>query len=239
MFWKKKQSAAVGVGSGGMGAAVSETAGKPASHLKVVKEKGDKLPGPRLLPGFVQKYLVERYSMDSGLANIIMGVRHPRPESEGISDCRIFDNSEAEALGLKVHDFDSLNDRPDLILFEGWFDEHSKKVDLTEKRTMDNNVPLLTESEILQKIEALNEPGSTVYFYQSRGPNVGGPLGRGVAIVELNPDYEKAGKGKKYNICASNAFRMEPCGKRAKVWDSNKSKDIAKWIRESHTKRSY
>ncbi|MFH1491633.1 MAG: hypothetical protein ABII06_22205, partial [Pseudomonadota bacterium] len=168
-----------------------------------------------------------------------MIVRRPRPESEEISDCRIFDNSEAEALGLKVHDFDSLNDHPELSLYEGWLDEHAKKVELTEKRKMDYNVPLFTESEILQKIEALSEPGSTVYFYQSRGPNVGGPLGRGVAVVELNPDYKKTGKGKKYSICGSNAFRMEPCGKRTKVWDSNKPKDIAKWIKESHGKRIY
>ena len=239
MFWKKKQAAAVGIGSGCMGEVMSETAGKPASHLKVVKDKEEKLPGPRLLPGFVQKYIVQRYAMDPEIAKIIMMVRRPRSQSPGISDCRVFDNAEVEALNLKVHDFDSLNDRPDLILYEGWFDEHSKEVDVTEKRKMDDDVPLLTESEIVQKIEALSEPGSTVYFYQSRGPNVGGPLGRGVTIVELNADHAKNGKGKKYSIHASSAFRMEPCGKRSKLWDSNKPKDIATWIKESHRKRTY
>ncbi len=27
-----------------------------------------------------------------------------------------------------------------------------------------------------------------IFFYQARGPAVGGPLGRGAAIVEINPN---------------------------------------------------
>jgi len=99
-------------------------------------------------------------------------------------------------------------------------------------------VPLFTETEIQQKIEALAEPGSTTFFYQARGPAVGGPLGRGAAIVELNPDYLTK-KGRKYIVYTANVVGMEPAGKRQKLFGSNKPKEIAKWIKEAHHKRAY
>ena len=98
--------------------------------------------------------------------------------------------------------------------------------------------PSLLIAEILQRIEALSEPGSQVFFYQARGPAVGGPLGRGAAVVELNPDYLTK-KGKKYIIYTANVVGMEPVSKRQKLYDSNKPKDIAKWVKTAHHKRAY
>ena len=47
---------------------------------------------------------------------------------------------------------------------------------------MDYDVPIMAFREIHQKIEALHEPVSSVFFYQAQGPAEGGPWGRGAAI---------------------------------------------------------
>ena len=204
---------------------------------KPPQPKVEKLPGPKPMPGLVEKHLIAEYKMDPGLAQILKSVVRRSPKAEKALDCRIFDESEAEAREVQIKDYTSLDEHPELILYEGWFDDESKHVELEEKKKLIYDVPLFTETEILQKIEALSEPGSTVFFYQARGPAVGGPLGRGAAIVELNPNYPA--KGKKYIIYTANVVGTEPAPNRQKLFDSNKPKDIAKWVKEAHHKRAY
>ncbi len=52
-----------------------------------------------------------------------------RPKSEGSTACdvRIFSKWAAEEKKLTVANFSSLDDHPDLILLEGWFDKKTKK----------------------------------------------------------------------------------------------------------------
>ena len=205
---------------------------------KPPQPKVEKLPGPKPMPGLVEKHLIAEYKMDPDLVKILKAVVRRSPKAEKAFGCRIFDESEAEASEVQIKDYTSLDGHPELILYEGWFDEGSKHVELEEKKKVSYDVPLFTETEILQKIEALTELGSTVFFYQARGPAVGGPLGRGAAIVELNPDYLTK-KGRKYIIYTANVVGMEPVSNRQKLYDSNKPKDIAKWIKDAHHKRAY
>jgi len=95
------------------------------------------------------------------------------------------------------------------------------------------DVVILTKEEILQKVEALKEPGETVFFYLGASPAKGGPLGQGAAVVELNPNYPGK-KQKKYILYTANVDGMQPVGKGNRLFDSNKSKDIANWIKERH-----
>jgi hypothetical protein len=196
-----------------------------------------KLPGPRGIPGLVQNFLVTKGKIDSDLVGILKAVVGSRPGEEKAFNIRIFDESEAGAKKIQVKDYDSLNEHPDLIIYEGWFNEAAKQVELEEKKAMPSTI-IFTEAEIQQKIEALSEPGSTVFFYQARGPAQGGPLGMGCAVIELNPNYPKK-KGKKYIIYTADVIDMQPVGKGQKLFDSNKSKDVARWIKEAHHKRLY
>lgn len=205
---------------------------------EATKKKVEKLPGPKKIPGLVEKHLITEYKMDASLVPILMVVVRKSPRAEKAFDCRIFDPAEAEANKVQIKDYTSLDEHPDLILYEGWFDENSKRVELEEKKKISCDVPLFTETEIMQKIEALTEPGSTVFFYQARGPAVGGPLGRGAAIVELNPNYPGK-KGKKFILYTANVLGMEPVASKQKLFDSDKPKEIAKWIKEAHHKRMY
>ena len=229
MFWKKQQETA-------------PVSGEPKAEVppqaKAEKSKIEKLPGPKQIPGLVEKLLIANYKIDADIVHILKIVVRKRPQTERTFDCRIFDQSEAEASEILIKDYTSLDEHPDLILYEGWFDEGSKHAEIEEKKKLISDVPLFTETEIQQKIEALTEPGSTVFFYQARGPAVGGPLGRGATIVELNPNYPGK-KAKKYIIYTANVIGMEPVAKKQKSFDSDKPKEIAKWVKDAHHKRMY
>ncbi len=68
-----------------------------------------------------------------------------------------------------VKSYSSLDEKPEAIIWEGEYDEGSKKVDLIEKNKLTWNTTIYTEAEIKQKIEALTQPGSTVFFLPSPG----------------------------------------------------------------------
>jgi len=214
MFWKKKSS---------------------SSEEEAKKEK---LPGPKEVPGPVQNHLAAERKMDSEWLRFLKAVVRNSPKGERTFDMRIFDPAEAEAKKVQVKDYTSLDEYPDLIVYEGWFDEVSKKVELEEKKEVISDVPILTEGEIQQKIEGLSEPGSTVFFYMAKGPKRGGPLAMGAAVIELNPSYPGK-KQKKYIVYTNDVIDMQPIGKGDKLFDSDKPKDIARWIKGAHHKRLY
>lgn len=95
------------------------------------------------------------------------------------------------------------------------------------------DITIFTKAEIQQKIEALSEPGDTVFFYLAGSPSSGGPLGRGAAVVELNPNYPGK-KQKKYIVYTDDVDGTQLVGKKQKAFDSDKPKDIANWVKERH-----
>jgi len=203
---------------------------------KSAKEEG-KLSGPKEIPGTVQNYLVAEGKMDPDLVRLLRGVERKSTNGAGFN-IRIFDNSEAIAKQVEVKDYTSLDECPGLILYEGWFDEGAKQVKLEEKTKVNWDTPIFTQVEIQQKIESLKEPGNTIFFYTARGGKHGGPLGMGAAVIELNPDFPGQ-KQKKYNVYTVDVIDMQPANKGAKSFDSDKPKDIARWIKNLHDKRAY
>jgi hypothetical protein len=96
-------------------------------------------------------------------------------------------------------------------------------------------VQIFSEKEIYDKIVGLTEPGSTVYFYLSGSPAAGGPLGRGAAVVEVNPAYPGK-KQKKYNVYVDDVNVEQLAGKKQRLFDSDSPKEIAQWIKDRHYK---
>lgn len=96
---------------------------------------------------------------------------------------------------------------------------------------------IFTKAEIQSEIEALTEPGKTIFFFLAGSPCEGGPLDRGAAVVELNPNYPGK-KQHKYNLYVSNVENNEPIDKKLLLFDSDKSKTVAEWIKERHYIRS-
>ncbi|MCX5919655.1 MAG: hypothetical protein NTX30_23660, partial [Deltaproteobacteria bacterium] len=180
---------------------------------------------------------VAERKMDPDLAKFLMAVEQ-KSKTGATFNIRVFDDSEAIAKKVKVKDYTSLDESPDLIIYEGWFDVGAKQVKLEEKKKVNWDTPVFTQAEIQRKIEALKEPGSTVFFYTNRGGKHGGPLGMGAAIIELNPNYPGK-KEKKYNIYNVDVIDMEPAPKGRKAHDGDKPKEIARWVKSLHDKRAY
>jgi hypothetical protein len=203
---------------------------------KKAKEEG-KLSGPKAIPGPVLNYLVAEKKMDPDLVKLLKAVE--RKSITGAAfNIRVFDDSEAIARKVQVKDYTSLDECPDLIIYEGWFDERAKQVKLEEKKKVNWDTPIFTQAEIQQKIEAITEPSKTVFFYAARGGKRGGPLGMGASVIEVNPNYPGK-KQKKYIVYTTDVIDIEPVGKGDKLFDSDKPKDIARWVKDGHHKRMY
>jgi hypothetical protein len=203
---------------------------------KSAKEEG-KLSGPKAIPGSVLNYLVAERKMDPDLVKLLKAVER-KSTTEAAFNIRVFDDSEAIARQVQVKDYTSLDECPDLIIYEGWYDERAKQVKLEEKKKVNWDTPIFTPAEIQQKIEAISEPGDMVFFYTGRGGRHGGPLGMGAAVIELNPNYPGK-KQKKYIVYMADVIDMQPVGKGDKLFDSDKPKDIARWVKDGHHKRIY
>ncbi len=203
---------------------------------KSEKEEG-KLSGPKETPALVRNYLVAERKMDPDLVKFLRAVMH-KSATGATFDIRVFDPSEATARKVKVMDYTSLDECPDLIIYDGWFDEGAKQVKLEEKKKVNWDTPILTQDEIQLKIEAVKKPGETVFFYMARGSKNGGPLGMGAAVIELNPNYPGK-KQKKYIVYTADVIDMQPVGKGDKLQDFDKPKDIASWVKQAHHNRMY
>ncbi len=99
MFWKKKES----------------------------KEIGEKLPGPRDIPELVGRFLVVQKKKDPDWVWRLKGVILPTEKKKAFF-CRVFDEGQVTRAGLKIKDWNSLNDHPELIIWEGYFDRETNEV---------------------------------------------------------------------------------------------------------------
>lgn len=241
MFWRKKKQVEVAVeispastGAADIGTAPVASAGATPAGVKVDTGKVEKLPGPKMIPELVGNHLIKEMGKDAGWVWRLSVVMRPRGGGGKGQDIRIFASHEAEAKRVKVKNYMSLDEHPELIIFEGWFDKDKKKVELEEKRVMPK-ITIYTEKEIQQQIEAMTKPGSKIHFYLAASPASGGPLERGAAVVELNPKYPAKGQ-KKYSLSAISVEGTELTSKGFKMFDSDKPKDIARWIKERHFK---
>lgn len=110
-FWEKKQE---GTAPGG-----AETG---------------KYPGPKRIHETVGRYLVVKLQADPDWVWNLKAVERPRPESKTAVDVRVYDESRTASKNVVIKDYRSLDAHPDLILYEGWFDKKTMKVEITEKK---------------------------------------------------------------------------------------------------------
>jgi hypothetical protein len=195
-----------------------------------------KLPGPGEISSLVKTFMINNLKVDADAPNFLQAVLKPVGRKEDkCFEIRIFDPDEAMAIEYNVKDYTSLDSAPQLIFYEGNYSEKSKQCTLQKKRRPDFNIDLFSEDKILKDIEAIKEPGNSLFFFTSSGPSSGGPLGRGAAIIVL----QSAQPGKKpcYSIYSSNVIDMKPVDKKVPVFESSSARDIAKWAKTMHIKR--
>jgi len=93
---------------------------------KQVKEGEVKLPGPKTIHHLPGRHMVtEEHKDPNWVWNLKQVVR---PAGKKAFYCRIFSEGQAAQAGVKVKDWTTLDDHPDLILWEGYFDEKTNIV---------------------------------------------------------------------------------------------------------------
>jgi len=235
MFWKKWKKKLAG--------------GEPS------KPEAENLPGPRSIEELVGRQMVADLKLDPDWTWQLRSVVHRRTGGPHRFDFRVFSETQVAAKKMKVKDYTFFDNYTDLILYQGWFDKVSMEVHFEENKPMavpvtveaaaatsagvtppaSCEVQIFTEQEIWQKIIGLSGPSSIVFFYLARGPALGGPLGRGAAIVELNPNYPGK-KQKRYIFYTDDVDGGKPAGNRQKMFDSDSSREITKYIKERKVK---
>jgi hypothetical protein len=96
--------------------------------------KSSKLPKPKDVPPVVGQYLVVTMGLDPDWVWRLKAVTRPQADSNSRRDIRIFDESAAIVRKVAVRDYNTLEDHPKLILYEGWFDKVSGAIKI-EKNT--------------------------------------------------------------------------------------------------------
>jgi hypothetical protein len=107
MFWKKKP-------------AVEEPS----------KPKVEKLPKPKDIPELVGRYLIRQMKKDPDWVWKLKGVVRQRSEDKDAFDFRVFDEAQVAAKKVAIKDYTSLDEHPDLILYQGRFDKKSGEVQI-------------------------------------------------------------------------------------------------------------
>ena len=193
----------------------------------------EELTGPQQIPAVVSKHLILWKKVDPFWIPQLKAVVRSDLTSRKAFDIRIFDEDEARAKGIAVHNYYSFDEFEELLLYEGWFNPEIAYVSLTEKAGLgiDPYHTIFSQPEIWMKVSILHEPGSTVFFYLAGGPMCGGPLGKGAAIVELNPGYPYKDHNR-YVVYVSDVDRMKPNGNRIRLFASDSARQVANWINE-------
>jgi hypothetical protein len=62
-----------------------------------------------------------------------LAVSRPQASNPDVKDVRVFDEWSAAHKNVKIKDYASLDDAPDLILMEGWYDTKSGKAEIKAK----------------------------------------------------------------------------------------------------------
>jgi len=135
MFWKKKQIAAAPIAAGGTMAAPGGVI-PPAAQVAVpLKQKVEKLPGPQEIPELAGRHLVVAKKRDPDWVWHLKAVVRKNPgRGKKAFDVRVFDEAQVAQKKARIEDWTTLDQHPDLILYEGWFDRESMRVEVEEKK---------------------------------------------------------------------------------------------------------
>jgi hypothetical protein len=91
-----------------------------------------KLPKPQEMPQALGMYLVTRLNQNPDIIWKCKAALLPREGSKTQFAVRIFNPVAVNDRGVRVVNYNSLDEAPDLILFQGAYDQQSGKVELSK-----------------------------------------------------------------------------------------------------------
>lgn len=97
------------------------------------KDGNGKLSGPKQMPGPVGRELVIHSGSDPDWVWNLKCVERPKDGVQNCYEVRIFDENAAAQKGIAVRNYTSMDQAPDLILFEGWYDRKSNRAEVVKR----------------------------------------------------------------------------------------------------------
>ncbi len=94
---------------------------------KETKEGEVKLPGPKTIHHLPGRHMVMEESKDPDWVWNLKQVVRPTGDKKAFH-CRIFSEGQATQAGVRIKDWTTLDEHPDLILWEGYYDEKTNNV---------------------------------------------------------------------------------------------------------------
>jgi hypothetical protein len=104
---------------------------KRSTTVELSEAKEEKLSKPKDIPEPVGRYLVVDLGKNPDWVWKLKSVVRRQAEKHRY-DIRVFDEIQAKARGVSMRDYTTLDEHPELILFEGWYDKKSNMAHLQE-----------------------------------------------------------------------------------------------------------
>ena len=95
----------------------------------------EKLPGPKALPSQIGQHLVVNLKKDPNWVWSLRCALRNKQGFKNIFEFRVFDKLKAADAGVSIINYNSFQEHPEFILFEGWFDENSGQIVLHDRET--------------------------------------------------------------------------------------------------------
>jgi hypothetical protein len=217
MFWQKKSN------------------DTPDAKSTEAKPQPKKDPGK--LADQVRMHIINEFKGDPSNVWKLHVLSQQHPENQDVFKFRVYSEARAEQKKVKVEDYTSLDGYPGLVDYQGTFNKKTWQMQFDDLSSDTDSgggrAKIYSKQEIQQQLESLTEPRSTTFFYLGGSPATGGPLGRGAAIIELNPNYPGK-KQQKFQIFVADVDGTEINGSRNLMFQSDKASDIASWVKERH-----
>jgi len=100
-----------------------------------------RLRKPQVLPQAVGRELIVQLGKNPDWVWTLKSVVHKSPRGKHRYNVRVFDQAQAAGKGITVADYTTLEDHPELILFEGWYDRKSWKARIKEMVKPEESLP--------------------------------------------------------------------------------------------------
>jgi hypothetical protein len=91
------------------------------------------LAKPKDMPEPVGSHIIGQMGYDHHWAWKLKTVVRPKEDIKHCFDIRVFDQDEAVAKNAKIANYASLDDYPELIIFEGWYNKKTWKLNIEER----------------------------------------------------------------------------------------------------------
>ena len=107
---------------------------KKSAKEESPQTKVEKLSKPQNLPQAVRRDIISHLRKDPDWVSHLKSVVRLKNKKKRQYDVRVFDEAQAHARQVNVENYNSLNEHPELIIFEGWYDRKSWRAHIKERK---------------------------------------------------------------------------------------------------------